>query len=556
LSDNSCLPGGTAQTDVVLISAPEPMLVRDVNAYVSRLNEAAKRGGQAAVWLPPTQQRVVPASVQNMSLSAIRPTPTSFREVMEFDKLRQAVLGIPLFKSLPPSRLPSLIDSAETRQYAAGTAIMEQGGSADGFFWICSGRVSIQVDGQHRRDLAPRQYFGERSLLGSVKVASASCIAAVDTECVRIHPKAFVESSAKLRAELEARIAVQDMNVRVEELTREKIIGQGTFGQVWLVRHKSNPSILYALKKVSRASVIRQNQQKSIQTEREVMALCFHPTLVTLYATGKDAHAVYFLTEFLDGGDLFFAVRAIGKLTTAQVHFFSASIILAIQYLHQHGFMYRDLKPENAMLDGDGWVKLLDMGCCTKAARAYSLVGTPAYVAPEIIQGRGYGAAVDWWSLGVVMYEFVCGPQPFGFDCESHAEMFEAILQMPLEFPSFVKDGPEKACIEGLLNKKPLRRLGSGATGAEAIISHAYFEPFCRDGLWEKLLERTMEPPWKPNVKEVQKDWKDPPAEEDEKSEDSSSSSSTTSDSDAAKAAKQRDKDLYLRRHRGWDQDF
>merc|ERR1712226_1011754 len=128
----------------------------------------------------------------------------------------------------------------------------------------------------------------------------------------------------------------------------------------------------------------------------------------------------------------FTAIRDIGELTEDHCLFFGASIVLAIEYLHIRGIMYRDLKPENVMLSGEGFVKLVDMGCCSRKVRSYTFVGTPEYLAPEVILGKGYTKAVDWWSVGVIMYEMICGPLPFGESCTGtdvdSLEVFREIL--------------------------------------------------------------------------------------------------------------------------------
>merc|ERR1712232_349610 len=123
--------------------------------------------------------------------------------------------------------------------------------------------------------------------------------------------------------------------------------------------------------------------------------------------------SVYLLMETLGGGDLFTAIREIGKLSEEQMLFFTASIVLALEYIGGRGVIYRDLKPENIMLNDAGFVKIIDFGCCSRAKRTYTFIGTVEYIAPEMILGKGYGIAIDWWALGVLAYEMVCGPLPF-----------------------------------------------------------------------------------------------------------------------------------------------
>merc|ERR1719262_1046576 len=216
----------------------------------------------------------------------------------------------------------------------------------------------------------------------------------------------------------------------MKDLRLKAIVGRGSFGVVKLVHHKSDKDREYALKCVGKKQVVKQGQQKSIRIERDINAECYHPCIMQFIKTFQDAKNVYFLTEFLGGGDLFFAIREIGNLTKSQAHFYSASIALALEYLHARHIMYRDLKPENVLLDFKGNTKLVDFGCCKKALRTNTLVGTPEYFAPETILGKGYTCVVDWWALGVMMHEFICGPLPFGRDIEGEdqLELFKEIL--------------------------------------------------------------------------------------------------------------------------------
>jgi len=219
--------------------------------------------------------------------------------------------------------------------------------------------------------------------------------------------------------------------------------------------------------------------------------------------TFQDSKNVYFLTEFLGGGDLFYAIREIGNLTKDQCQFFGGCIVLAIEYLHGLGIMYRDLKPENVLLDFQGNAKLVDFGCCKKALFTNTLVGTPWYFAPETILGKGYTCAIDWWALGVMMHEFIVGPLPFGRETEDQLELFREILESPLQFPSYVADEHAVAMISGLLERTPELRLGASTRGAKEIKTHQYFANFD----WDALAGRYAKQPWAPNLGKLQAQW-------------------------------------------------
>ena len=142
-----------------------------------------------------------------------------------------------------------------------------------------------------------------------------------------------------------------------------------------------------------------------------------------------------------------------------QTQFYTASIVLALEYLHERGIMYRDLKPENVLLDFKGNTKLVNFKCCAKAARSYTLVGTPEYLAPEVILGKGYTCTIDWWSLGVMVFEFICGPLPFGSDTEDQLQLFKEILEAPLHFPNYVVNQTAISVLSALLERQPELRL-------------------------------------------------------------------------------------------------
>jgi len=295
---------------------------------------------------------------------------------------------------------------------------------------------------------------------------------------------------------------LQDLEITLNDLAPIAVIDDGELSTVRCVREKKDKNI-FALKTLSKEEVVAQNQQKSVVQEREVLSQCSHPFIVQFIKTLQDAEHVYFLTEFLGGGDLFSAIREIECLSKAQSCFFSGCIILGLEYLHARGVMYRDLKPENIGLDEDGYGKLADFGSSKKALRSTTLTGTPEYTAPEVISGRGYTCTVDWWALGVIMHEFLVGPLPFAKDTEDCKEVFTQIIEAPLEFPADFTDEDSIAILRGLLDRTPESRLGSSIRGAKDLKVHPFFAGFD----WPALCERTMKPPWRPNPENVKSSW-------------------------------------------------
>jgi len=351
----------------------------------------------------------------------------------------------------------------------------------------------------------------------------------------------FVEILGSFRKVLEHRIKLQDTAISFSELQVQKIAGQGAFGEVRLVTH-SKTNTKYALKCIKKSHVVETGQQKNVQMERKILMQCYHPCIVQFIRTFKDDNYIYFLMEFLGGGDLFMAIRQIGMLSKPQAQFYAGSIILAIDYVHKCTIIYRDLKPENVLLDSGGHVKLVDFGTAKEGASSFTLVGTPEYFAPEVILGKGYTFSADWWSCGVMMYEFICGPLPFRSSTGDQIELCKAILESEVTFPKYVKDSTARAILKGLLERRAELRLG----GID-LIEHPYFN---KDIVfdWDGVVSHTIEPPFIPNLDQIALSYTPPKpnVEEDVKSD---SSGSGFGDDDPPPAAATSNK-------ASWDADF
>eukprot|EP00541_Cyclophora_tenuis_P019054 CAMPEP_0116579464 /NCGR_PEP_ID=MMETSP0397-20121206/22265_1 /TAXON_ID=216820 /ORGANISM="Cyclophora tenuis, Strain ECT3854" /LENGTH=275 /DNA_ID=CAMNT_0004108945 /DNA_START=101 /DNA_END=928 /DNA_ORIENTATION=+ len=207
---------------------------------------------------------------------------------------------------------------------------------------------------------------------------------------------------------------------------------------------------------------------------------------------------LYFVLDYCAGGELFFHLGRLGKFPEYQSRFYAAEIILAISYVHSLDIIYRDLKPENVLLDARGHVRLTDFGLSkegisSSSSGANSFCGTPEYLAPEILNRQGHGRAVDWWSLGALLYEMLTGLPPFY--CQDREKLFEKIRKSELHYPASLTK-PAKSLLRGLLTRDPNKRLGSGHTDAEEIKSHEFFS----DIDWEKLAKGDITPPWKPQI--------------------------------------------------------
>lgn len=188
-----------------------------------------------------------------------------------------------------------------------------------------------------------------------------------------------------------------------------KKLGEGQFGKVYLVREFKHSENLYAIKCIKKQEVVNNKMEKIILEEKHILTVINSPLLVNFTKSFKDNHYIYFLMEYIKGFELFDVIREIGILTKEIAIFYIASLVLAVEYLHMKNIIYRDLKPENVMVDNEGYIRLIDMGTAKqltqdKGFRTFTIIGTPHYMAPEVMQGKGYTFSVDLWSIGIILY--------------------------------------------------------------------------------------------------------------------------------------------------------
>ncbi|WWC91546.1 uncharacterized protein L201_006492 [Kwoniella dendrophila CBS 6074] len=294
--------------------------------------------------------------------------------------------------------------------------------------------------------------------------------------------------------------------VRLEDWEIVETLGTGTFGRVLLVRQRPSyrptpyhpifphlfqsldplspsPSSTqqsdnqlphFAMKVLKKSEIVRLKQVEHINSERSILEKIRHPFVVELYATYQDQLNVYMLLSYIPGGELFSHLRRAGRFSADVTRFYLASIILAIEYLHSRDIIYRDLKPENLLLDRYGYLRIADFGFAKiiEDNRTFTLCGTPEYLAPEIVLSQGHGKAVDWWALGILAFEMLAGYPPF-FD-DHPLGIYEKILRGDIAFPSHI-DPYAKDLIRGLLTSDRSKRLGNLRNGARDVMSHAWF---------------------------------------------------------------------------------
>ncbi|KAL8616216.1 hypothetical protein ACOMHN_058333 [Nucella lapillus] len=274
--------------------------------------------------------------------------------------------------------------------------------------------------------------------------------------------------------------------------TLEEQTGTGTFGRVVLVREA--PKQYLALKVMAITQVIKLKQVEHIKNERDILAAVTHPFIISLVWSHKDETFLYMLMEYIPGGELFSYLRSMGRFNNGTANFYTSEIVCALDYLHARNIVYRDLKPENLLLDRDGHLKITDFGFAKKVVdRTWTLCGTPEYLAPEIILSKGHNKAVDWWSLGVLIFEMLVGYPPFYAD--NPFGIYEKILAGKVEWPKFI-DLVAKDLIKKLLVQDRTRRLGNMKNGADDIKRHKWFKSVD----WDSVMAKKVQAPIVPKV--------------------------------------------------------
>lgn len=301
----------------------------------------------------------------------------------------------------------------------------------------------------------------------------------------------------KLRAESDMYSGARfNSTLHVDDFELLTVVGKGSFGKVMQVRKKDSGKI-FAMKVLKKAQLIARKQVAHTQTERRVLEEIDHPFIVSLRFAFQTPDKLYMVLDYFNGGELFYHLKNSGRFPEERARFYAAEIVSALECLHKSNIVYRDLKPENVLLDDEGHIKLTDFGLSKESISSdvltHTFCGTPEYLAPEVIHGTGYNQAVDWWSLGTLLYEMLTGLPPF-YNENLHV-MYEKIIRAKLTFPSYLSPNA-KSFLAGLLDRNPKERLGGGPNEAEDVKKHPFFE-----GLdWDKLCKKEIPPPFKPQM--------------------------------------------------------
>ncbi|XP_028158317.1 cGMP-dependent protein kinase, isozyme 2 forms cD4/T1/T3A/T3B-like isoform X4 [Ostrinia furnacalis] len=423
--------------------------------------------------------------------------------------------SVPIFKDLPEDTLIKISDVLEETHYQNGDYIIRQGARGDTFFIISKGQVKVTQkqpnsnDEKFIRTLTKGDFFGEKALQGDdLRTANIICDSPEGCTCLVIDRETFnqlisaldeIRTKYKDEGDSRARLNEEFANLRLSDLRIIATLGIGGFGRVELVQIQNDSSRSFALKQMKKAQIVETRQQQHIMSEKEIMSEMNCEFIVKLFKTFKDRKYLYMLMETCLGGELWTILRDRGQFDDATTRFYTACVVEAFHYLHSRNIIYRDLKPENLLLDSKGYVKLVDFGFSKKlqaSRKTWTFCGTPEYVAPEVIMNRGHDISADYWSLGVLMFELLTGSPPFtGAD---PMKIYNKILKGidAVEFPRCITRNAANL-IKKLCRDNPAERLGYQRGGITEIQKHKWFDGFN----WEGLAQRTLDPPITPVVK-------------------------------------------------------
>lgn len=282
--------------------------------------------------------------------------------------------------------------------------------------------------------------------------------------------------------------------VVLDDFDRMRTLGTGSFGRVMLVQHKDNKQY-YAMKILDKLKVVKLKQVEHTLNEKRILAAISFPFLVNLEFSFKDNSYLYMVLEFINGGEMFSHLRKSGRFNENHSRFYASQVVLGFEYLHHLELVYRDLKPENILITEKGYLKITDFGFAKHVkGRTWTLCGTPEYLAPEIILSKGYNKAVDWWALGVLIYEMAAGYPPFF--AEQPIQIYEKIIAGKVRYPSHFTSDLKDLC-RNLLQTDLTKRFGNLKNGVNDIKLHKWFAPTD----WLSIYKMDVDAPFIPKCK-------------------------------------------------------
>jgi cGMP-dependent protein kinase len=419
---------------------------------------------------------------------------------------------------LKEAKLRKIADCLEEERFDDKDPIIKQGEVGDMFYIIRTGsvRITVNTDGDEEKEVAVKghgEFFGEKALLTS-DTRSANVYAVGDVVCYTLDRSAFTnligsldtikeESTSDLQMSEQTgpeRVIPQEiLNCKsVKDLNIVKPLGAGGFGVVKLVKVSGISNKAFALKYIQKTRVVEYGQESHVMDEKNILGLMKSPFILGLLRTFKDSKFVYILTDAYLGGDLWRTLCNKGPFKDTVARFYAGCVINAFEYMHTRDYCYRDLKPENLMVDEKGYVRLVDLGFAKKVLpghKTWTFCGTPEYISPEIITNSGHNVSADLWCLGILIFELLCRKTPFY--AKNDMDIYELILKgiHAVSFPFRISRKAE-SLIKQLCKRDPSERIGYQKDGFEDIKRHRWYAGFD----WEALEQESMIAPHVPYI--------------------------------------------------------
>jgi len=392
------------------------------------------------------------------------------------------------------------------KKYAKGAKLAEAGKPGHQYLWIVKeGKLMVTNSEGEIFFLGSAGYFGDKAVRHkdskSSYVSEDTCVCEEETTCWILKRKEIEEvigDIQRLGKSIPFVPAARDSSVDFKDIVQHRILGMGAFGRVWLCSTREG-DVPYALKTINKRQLIEANQVKGVIREKQIMSCIDHHFILGLVGGFQDDRNLYLLLPLFQGGELFNVIhtdKRDGVSNEASI-FYGACILEALGYLHARNIVYRDMKPENALIDDKGYCIMIDLGFAKIVVdKTYTLCGTPEYLAPEIIMSKGHNKAVDYWSFGVLVYEMLVGRSPFFTYGTDQVALFKRIVMVKYSCPSSVNDDA-KDLIKKLLTRRQASRLGNLSRGYVDVKEHPWFSSLD----FEKLNKREVKSPWVPKVK-------------------------------------------------------
>lgn len=427
------------------------------------------------------------------------------QDLIDHTMKKRLLMGIPLFadSKFESHEMSKITNSIEEVQYEAGTLIMEEGMPVVRHLnHIRMGKVVVIDENDKIHELGPGDYFGDRALkLDKNELSKRTIRVKERTVCGRLTREAIegvIGDIQRLGKPLPPVSSKLDHTIKLDQLKKHRILGVGTFGKVWLVSHKKSTKA-FALKMLGKREIIENHQVENVTREKNIMSSLDHPFVINLVCTFQDEMSLYMVVELVQAGELFTVVHTEtgDGIPNDSACFYAACMLEALSHLHHRHLCYRDLKPENTLIDAKGYGVLVDLGFAKiDLEKTYTLCGTSEYLAPEIILSKGHDKGVDYWAFGVLIYEMLVGSTPF-YDMDE-AGIFKRIVKGRFTYPDNICSPEAEDIINNLIARRQAKRLGCLKGADQDIRDHKWFA-----GINTKdLLEKKIEAPWVPDLKD------------------------------------------------------